>query len=96
MEDCYSNLTKTLFNKNATSYKDIMIERPGIKFRAHGDTEKTRGSKESFCALDAVMDVSSLNRRISKTSMKKKMIETLMYMGYEPGLTLQAIPYNTL
>ena len=41
------------------------------------------------------MDIKGWKGRVAKTSPYRKLFNTLEFMGYVPGLTMQPIPYDT-
>lgn len=91
-DKCYYNLTKTVYNPKATSWDNFIIPRIGIRTTWYGNTVETK--PQSNCGFDSVYDMAGIKGIVKKTSPYKKFLDTLEYLGYTNGLTMQIIPYD--
>jgi hypothetical protein len=94
-EQCYYNMLKVNYNPKATSYKDLLIPRKGLEVGPHGTIGQNKSYSAAKCGLDALVDLLPFEGRLEKTSPYKKLLDTLEWMGYTSGMTLQPIPYDT-
>ena len=91
-DKCYYNLVKILYNDSTTNMKDFIIKRPGINLTWLGNTTQTKYTTN--CGLDAVNDIGKFGGLVGKTAPYRQFVETLQFLGYTSGLTMQILPYD--
>ena len=90
---CFSALMRPQYDN--TGSKLVFRPLEGVRVRPYGATKETGTFKKSQCALKGVQDI--LPKPLPQqgaTTVFKRLGEVLKRMGYEPGLTLQALPYD--
>lgn len=92
--NCHKKIMQPALNLKATSIKDLFLERKGVKVTHYGNTSQTRSN--SRCGMEAHRDIMGANGHIEDFNSYRNLMDTFVYMGYTPGLTMQNMPYNTL
>jgi hypothetical protein len=91
-KNCFAALFATDYDytKNVPTYKP----KPGVTVRTFGATPETRGKENSDCGMQGIINLIPDIPNPEWTGNFKGIKERLEYMGYESGLTMQAIPYD--
>lgn len=91
-DDCFYNLVKQVYNTTTSNPENFVQERKGINITWHGNTNET--FYKSKCGYDALGDLRGWKGRFPQINALKPFLDSFEYMGYLPGLTIQAIPYD--
>lgn len=91
--ECLYNIMKQTINYDAKHPGELFKTRPGIKMTYTGDTPETK--KSSQCGWESHRDVLGTKGHKSDLNSYRKLMDTVVYMGYTPGLTYQSMPYVT-
>lgn len=91
-KDCFSALVGTDYD--TSTGKVVYKPRPGVKIKPLGATPLTKTKKEGNCAFDGVEHLIPDIPNPETTAYLVHFRKRLEYMGYESGLTVQALPYD--
>lgn len=91
--DCFWNIQKHVINYDAKHPGEVYKKRAGLRVTYMGDTPETH--KSSQCGFEAHRDVFATKGWDPEMNGYRKLMDTLMFMGYTPGLTYQPMPYMT-
>ena len=82
--ECHYLLVKPAYNLNAKSLKDLYKERKGVRLTYLGDTKETKYTTQ--CSFDSHRDIGGFKGWIPDFTSYRKLMDTLKFMGYTPGL----------
>jgi hypothetical protein len=91
--ECFYNIMKQTINYDAKHPGELYKTRPGLRMTYTGDTPETK--KSSQCGWATHRDVLGTKGHKSDLNSYRKLMDTVVYMGYTPGLTYQSMPYVT-
>lgn len=81
-------------NYDYTKQSPAYVPKPGVIFRTVGATPETRSQQASDCAMDGIINLIPEIPNPEWTGNFKGIRDRLVHMGYESGLTMQAVPYD--
>lgn len=90
-KNCFAGLVQTRFDYSTG--KMVHVPQPGVTVRPVGGTPGSNTRASGLCAFDGIQN--TLKGLDNKNTPAYKIIrEKLENMGYETGLTMQALPYD--
>lgn len=90
-KNCFAGLIEPSFDYS--SGKMVFKPKPGVTIKPVGATPESNTKKEGHCAFDGIQNMLK-DLPNTETIYFKKVRERLEDMGYETGLTMQALPYD--
>ena len=94
-EKCFSHMAEIKLEKSKkpARIEDLIIKKHGINVTWFGNTDST--FKESNCNQETLKDLLPFGHgRLAKTKNYRDWLEAYEFMGYTPGLTMQALPFD--
>ena len=91
-KECFSALVKPTYE--VSNGKLVLKPLTGVRIKPVGATQDTGTYSASRCGLDGIQNLLPLPIQVRQTEYFKKLNDRLLQMGYEPGLTMQALPYD--
>jgi hypothetical protein len=81
-------------NYDYTKQSPAYLPKPGVNFRTNGATPETRNKQDSDCAMDGIINLIPEIPNPESTGNFRGIRNRMELMGYESGLTMQAVPYD--
>lgn len=91
-KNCFAAFFST--NYDYTKQSPAYLPKEGVKLKPVGATPGTRNQEASDCAMDGIVDLIPDIPNPEWTGNFKGIRNRLRHMGYESGLTMQAVPYD--
>ena len=92
-KDCWAGLLHVTYQ--TVQGKTTVVSKPGVTVRARGLTPETQGYKATQCGTKSIENL--LGETVinpEATQYFKAIIDRLLDMGYQSGLTMQSMPYD--
>lgn len=88
---CFASLIKPHYD-SSKPVESMFFPREGIKIKVHGFSPETKSDNK--CGCSAIENLLPLPVQTATTEGFYELNLVLQHVGYVPGLTMQAIPYN--